>query len=119
MQHSVSLRKCTTLNILTRNSDMVALEDKSAKGKSFTSRHVNVLSLHDCLGSVANDTFEVAVYVESFRSLTDDLSDLLELALLDSCGQMGQDFSCKFLWRLEAVPGTCKPLFVSKISDLW
>lgn len=112
VDNSVSLREGTSLDILTGKSDVVALLKQSTEGKSLTSGPVNAMALLNGLASVGQDSLEVSVKGESLRNRGDDLSNLLELLLLNRCGEMGQDLGGKLLGGLEVVPRRSEPLLL-------
>jgi len=118
MQDSVTLREGTTLNILTGNTDVVALVDEGTESKSLSSSPVNALALFDNLLAVGQDTLEVAVEGEAIRSVTDSSSDVLQELRLDRGVEVRQDLGGQLLGGLEAVPGGSEPFLASGLIVL-
>lgn len=56
VENGMSLGEGTTLNILTRYTDMVTLSDQRTEGQGFSSRPVDVLAFGDGLNTVCQDT---------------------------------------------------------------
>jgi len=115
---SVSLREGTTLNILTRNSDVVTLHAEGTKGKGLGGAHVNVLALVDGLGTVVKNTLQVAVNIESVWGSSNLLANVLQSIGLDSSGEMREDLGGELLGTLESVPGAGKPFLGSRLVVL-
>ena len=110
VENGVALGEGTTLDILTGDTDVVALGDERTESKSLGGGVINVLTLAHRLGTVGQDTLQVAVDVEAFGGGADNLTDMLESLLVDSGGEMGEDLSSQLLGGLEAVPGRRGPL---------
>jgi hypothetical protein len=110
VEDSVSLREGTTLDILTGDTDVVALSNEGTKGQSLGSREVDVLALNNRLGSVGENALQVAVNVEALGGASNDCADMLEGSTLDACLVSSQNFGGQLLWRLEAVPSRGGPL---------
>ena len=110
VHNGVTLGEGTTLDILTGNTDVVALLTERTEGESLSGRHVDVLALGDRLRAVGQDTLKVLVDLDVLTRLTNDLGDVLEVLGGNSSGQVGQDLGGELLGRLEAVPGAGQPL---------
>ena len=111
----MTLGEGTTLNILARNTDMMALGAESTESKHLSSGPINVLALVDGLLAVGEDTLEVAVDIEAFGKLADRIAECLQLVASDGGGQMGEDLSSELLGGLEAVPGGREPLTAGRL----
>jgi hypothetical protein len=110
VEDSVSLREGTTLDILTGDTDVVTLSDERTKCQSLSSREVDVLTLDNRLGSIGENTLQVAVNVEALGSASNNGTDMLESSALDTCLVSSQNLGGQFLGRLEAVPSRGGPL---------
>lgn len=110
VENSVTLGEGTTLNILTGDTDVVTLADKSTEGQSLSSGPVNVLALSDRLGSGTENTLQVAVDAEVIWGGANGNTDVLQSLLVDTGWWMGKDLRSKLLGRLESVPGRGGPL---------
>lgn len=110
VEDSVTLRESTTLNILSRDTDVVALGNERSKGQSLSSRPIDVLALVDGLDSVGENALQVAVNIELLGSRTNCGTDVLQGLLLNTSWWVWENLSGELLWRLEAVPGGCGPL---------
>jgi hypothetical protein len=110
VEDSVALRKGTTLDILTGDTDMVTLSDERTKGQSLSSGHVDVLTLNNRLGSVGENSLQVAVNLEALGNASNNLTNVLQSLGLDSSLVGGEDLGGKLLGRLEAVPCRGGPL---------
>lgn len=55
VENGVTLGEGTTLNILSRNTDVVSLSDQGTEGQSLSSGPIDVLALSDRLGSVSEN----------------------------------------------------------------
>ena len=104
------LRESSTLNILARDANVVALGDQRAEGHGLGRGEVNVLAFEDRLGAVGEDTLEVAVNVEAFRGGPDDFTNVPKRLLVHRGGVVREDLGRQLLGRLEAVPGRSGPL---------
>lgn len=111
VQDCMTLGEGTTLNILTGNTDVVALIDKRTKRESFSGSPVNALALTNDLLAVGQDTLQVTVKSKVLRSpaATDLLSDILQHTRLNGGGQVRQDLGSQLLRGLETVPGGGEP----------
>ena len=114
----MTLGESTTLNILTRNTDMVALGAESAESKHLSSGPVNVLALVHGLLAVCKDTLEVAVDVEALGELANRIAELLQVFASDSGWQVREDLSSELLGGFEAVPGGREPLTAGRLIVL-
>lgn len=110
VEDSVTLGECSTLNILTGHTDVVALGDERAKGQSLGGREVNVLAFSDGLASVGENTLQVAVDMETFGVAANCLSNVLQGSLVDVGGILRENLGGQLLGGLEAVPGRSRPL---------
>jgi len=110
VEDSVSLREGATLDILTGDTDVVTLSNERTKGQSLGSREVDVLALDNRLGSVGENTLQVAVNMEALGSASNNGTDMLESGALDTCLVSSQNFGGQFLGRLETVPSRGGPL---------
>lgn len=110
VEDRMALRKGTTLDILARDTDMVALSDERAKSKSLRSGEVNVLAFNNRLATVVEDTLQVAVDVKVFRGRANDLTNVGEGLPVDIRLVVWEDLGGKLLGGLEAVPGRGSPL---------
>ena len=110
VEDGVALREGTTLNILTGDTDVVALVDERTKGKSLSGSPVNALTLNNGLGAVGKDTLQVAMGLEALGSAANDGTNVLKSLLVNSSRVVGQNLGSKLLGALEAVPGAGGPL---------
>lgn len=78
VENSVTLRECTTLDVLSGNTDMHALEDKRTEGESLSGGPIDVGTLLHSLSTGVQDTSKVAVDVETLRVAGDRLADLMK-----------------------------------------
>lgn len=109
VQDSVTLREGTTLDILSRDTDMVTLSDEGTECQSLSGGPVDVFTFVNGLLTVAQDTLEVAVEIEAFGSTTDLVGDGLQQVSIDTGRKVRQDLGSQFLGGLEAVPGGGEP----------
>lgn len=109
MDHGVSLRECTTLNILTGDSNVGTLKAQGTESKSFGSRPVNVLAFGYSLASVANNSCKVLVGVETFGETRDDLTNVLEGVLAGTGMVLRENLLGKLLGGRETFPRGGKP----------
>lgn len=98
VEDSVALGECATLDILTRDADVMAFHAKGTKSESFAGGHVNALAISDGLEAVVENTLEVAVGVETFGRVTDDIANVFQRVHIDCSWQMRQNFSGKLFW---------------------
>lgn len=118
VEDGVALREGTTLNILTGDTDVVALSDEGTEGKSLSGSPVNTLTLNNGLGAVGENTLQVAVGLEALRSAANDGTNVLKGLLINSSRVVGENLGSKLLGALEAVPGAGGPLLGSGLVVL-
>lgn len=104
VENSMTLREGTTLNILTRDTDVLALSEERAPGQSFSSRPINVLTFVQGLFTVLENTLQVAVNVEVVREGVQGLANALEGLERNTGGIVRQVLLGQFLGRLESGP---------------
>lgn len=109
VEDGVALREGTTLNILTGNTNVVTLGDERTEGQSLGGGEVNVLALDDGLGTVVEDTFQVAVNGEALGGRANDLTNVLDGLLVDIGRVVGKNLGGQLLGGLETVPGRGGP----------
>jgi len=113
-QDSVTLREGTSLNILTRETDVVALLQQGAKSKSLTSRPVNVLALSNSLQTVVENSLEVSVNVKALRRSRDNSTNVFQGLRLNGSRKVGKDLGSKLLGSLETIPSGSEPLLTRR-----
>ena len=84
VEDSVTLGESTTLNILSGDTDVVALGNEGSKGQGLSGRPINVLALVDSLDSVGENALQVPVDVELFGSRTNGGTNVLQGLLLNT-----------------------------------
>ena len=97
VEDSMTLGKGTTLDILARDAHVITLSDKRPESKGLGSRVINVLTLDNRLGAVGENTLQVAVGMEALRDAANDLTNMLEGLLVNTCREVRQDFGGKLL----------------------
>ena len=113
VEDGVTLGEGTTLDILSGDTDVVSLVDKSTEGQSLGSGPINVLALGNRLGSGAENALQVAVDGEVIWGGANGNTNVLQSLLVDTGWWVWEDLSGKLLWRLESVPGRGGPLLGS------
>jgi hypothetical protein len=118
VKHGVSLRKGTSLDILSGNSNVSAFQQQGSESQRLGCGPVNVLSLLDRLATGVQDTSQVSVRGETFRGVRYDLADVLEDVLLDTSRVMRQDVLRQLLGSWETVPRGREPLLGRRLVPL-
>ena len=118
VEDGVALGEGTTLNILTGDTDVVALADKGTEGKSLSGSPVDTLTLNNGLGAVGKDTLQVAMGLEALGGATNDGTNVLKSLLVNSSRVVRQNLGSELLGALEAVPGAGGPLLGSGLVVL-
>jgi hypothetical protein len=97
VEHGVTLRESTALDILTGNADMAALNNHRTEGKGLGGGPVDVFALENRLCAVGQDTLQVGMGVEALRSGANDLTNVEESLAIDTGRVVGQDLGGKLL----------------------
>jgi len=120
VQDGVTLREGTTLNILTGDTDVVALLNEGTESKSLGGSPVNVLALVDGLLAVGKNTLQVAVEGEALGDVgtADLVGDVLEGLGVHGSVKVRKNFGGQLLGRLEVVPGGSQPLLAGRLVFL-
>lgn len=118
VKDGVTLGESSTLDILTRNTDVSLFEGEGTESEGFSGRVIDVLAVLDGGSTSLQDTLEISVNFESFGSGRDGLSDVLERVKVDTGRTSFEDVLLEFPRRWESIPSRRKPFLRSGLVIL-
>lgn len=118
VQNGVTLGEGTTFNVLTGNTDMVALFHQRTKGEGLRGGPVDVLTLINGLLAVGQNTLEVAVDGEALWGAANLVGNVAQQRSINSGRQMRQNLGGQLLRSLEAVPSRGQPFLAGGLVIL-